>query len=91
MLAPAWTRQPPETLAWPSRRSPSIAQVSELFFQLKQAFDEFIVKALGVFMREEWARLAGIVISVNVLSGFVSALYAALIAGGVRRAEDTLL
>jgi hypothetical protein len=26
-----------------------------------------------------------------VLSGFVSALYAALIAGGVRRAEDTLL
>ena len=56
---------------------PSIAQVSELFFQLKQAFDEFIVKALGVFMSEEWARLVGIVISVNVLSGFVSALYAA--------------
>ena len=70
---------------------PSIAQVSELFFQLKQAFDEFIVKALGVFMREEWARLAGIVISVNVLSGFVSALYAALIAGGMRGAEDALL
>ena len=28
---------------------PSVEQVSELFFQLKQAFDEFIVKALGVF------------------------------------------
>ena len=70
---------------------PSIAQVSELFFQLKQAFDELIVKALGVFMNEEWARLVGIVISVNVLSGFVSALYAAIIAGGVRRAEDALL
>jgi len=70
---------------------PSIAQVSELFFQLKQAFDEFIVKALGVFMSEEWARLVGIVISVNVLSGFVSALYAAIISGGVRKAEDALL
>ena len=32
----------------------------------------------------------GVVISVNVLSGFVSALYAAIIAGGVR-AEDALL
>ncbi len=30
-------------------------------------------------------------ISVNVLSGFVSAVYAALIASGVRRAEKALL
>ncbi len=37
------------------------------------------------------ARLIAILISVNVLSGFVSALYAALIATGVRRAEETLL
>ena len=70
---------------------PSIAQVSELFFQLKQAFDEFIVRALSVLMDEQWARLVGVVVSVNVLSGFVSALYAAIIAGGVRRAEDALL
>jgi len=70
---------------------PSIAQVSELFFQLKQAFDEFIVKALSVLMDEEWARLVGVVVSVNVLSGFVTAVYAALIAATVRRSEDTLL
>jgi len=70
---------------------PSVAQVSELFFQLKQAFDEFIVKALSVVFGAEWARLIGIVISVNVLSGFVSAVYAALIAQGVRTAEETLL
>ena len=70
---------------------PSIAQVSELFFQLKQAFDEFIVKALSVLMDEQWARLVGIVVSVNVLSGFVSALYAAIVAAGVRNAEDALL
>ena len=70
---------------------PSIAQVSELFFQLKQAFDEFIVKALGVVLDPQWARLVGVVISVNVLSGFVSAVYAALIADAVRKAEDALL
>ena len=70
---------------------PSIAQVSELFFQLKQAFDEFIIKALSVVLDEEWARLVGVVISVNVLSGFVSAVYAAMIAQGVRGAEENLL
>ncbi|MFA5900086.1 MAG: hypothetical protein WC829_13365 [Hyphomicrobium sp.] len=70
---------------------PSIAQVSELFFQLKQAFDEFIVRALAAVLGAEWARLIGIVVSVNVLSGFVSAVYAALIAQGVRRAEDAVL
>lgn len=72
-------------------QNPSIEQVSELFFQLKQAFDEFIVKALGVLLDKDWARLIGIVVSVNVLSGFVSAIYAAIIAAGVRRAEDSLL
>jgi hypothetical protein len=70
---------------------PSIEQVSELLFQLKQAFDDFIVTALSVFLNEGWARVTGIVVSVNVLSGFVSALYAALIATGVRKAEDQLL
>jgi hypothetical protein len=70
---------------------PSVEQVSELFFQLKQAFDEFIVKALAVLVGEEWARLIGVFVSVNVLSGFVTAVYAALIAATVRRSEDTLL
>ncbi len=70
---------------------PSVEQVSELFFQLKQAFDDFIVRALSVVLDERWARLVGIVISVNVLSGFVSAVYAAIIASGVRKAEDALL
>jgi hypothetical protein len=70
---------------------PSIAQVSELLFQLKQAFDDFIVTALSVLVDIDTARIIGVVISVNVLSGFVSALYAALIADGVRRAEDALL
>lgn len=70
---------------------PSIEQVSELVFQIKQAFDDFVVTMLSAVMDEGAARLLGIVISVNVLSGFVSALYAAVIATGVRTAEDTLL
>jgi len=70
---------------------PSIEQVSELFFQIKQAFDDFIVTVLSVALNAQLAWLAGIVISVNVLSGFVSALYAALIAAGVGRAENALL
>ena len=70
---------------------PSIEQVSELLFQIKQAFDDFIVTVLSVALDEKLARLIGIVVSVNVLSGFVSALYASLIAAGVRRAEDALL
>ncbi len=70
---------------------PSIEQVSELVFRIKQAFDDFIVTMLSAVMSEDAARLVGIVVSVNVLSGFVSALYAALIATGVREAEETLL
>jgi hypothetical protein len=64
--------------------------VSELFFQLKQAFDDFIVTLLRAVMSEEWARVVGIVVSVNVLTGFVAAVYAAVIAACVRAAEERL-
>jgi len=70
--------------------APSIGQVSELLFQIKQAFDDFIVTVLSVVLDEKLARLIGVVVSVNVLSGFVSALYASLIAAGVRRSEEAL-
>ena len=70
---------------------PTVEQASELLFQIKQAFDDFIVTALSAFVNQDAARLIGIVISVNVLSGFVSALYASIISTGVRRAEDALL
>lgn len=70
---------------------PSVEEVSELLFQIKQAFDDFIVSAISAVVDKTWAQLAGVVISVNVLSGFVSALYAALIAAAVHKAEDELL
>ncbi len=64
--------------------------MSELFFQLKQAFDDFIVMLLTSVMDKEWARIVGIVVSVNVLTGFVASLYAAIIASVVRGAERHL-
>jgi len=70
---------------------PSIEQVSELLFQVKAAFDHFVVTVLSQVMDADAARIVAIVLSVNVLSGFVSALYAAMVAQGVRRAEDALL
>lgn len=70
---------------------PSVEQVSELLFQVKAAFDHFVVTMLSQFVDIDTARVIAIVLSVNVLSGFVSAVYAALIAQGVRRSEETLL
>jgi hypothetical protein len=78
-------------LVWELPAKPSVSQVSELFFQLKQAFDDFIVMLLSGVMSREWARVVGVVVSVNVLTGFVASLYAAIIASVVRYAEDRLL
>jgi len=77
-------------LVWELPAKPSVSQVSELFFQLKQAFDDFIVTLLGSVMSPEWARVVGVVISVNVLTGFVASVYAAVIATVVHAAEDGL-
>jgi hypothetical protein len=77
-------------LVWELPQKPSVSQVSELFFQLKQAFDDFIVTLLSTAMRPEWARLVAIAVSVNVLTGFVASVYAAVIAAIVRTAEEGL-
>jgi hypothetical protein len=39
-------------------------------------------------MPPAWARAMGIILSVNVLAGFVASLYSALVAGFVRRCEQ---
>lgn len=77
-------------LVWELPQKPSVSQVSELFFQLKQAFDDFIVTLLSTAMPPEWARLVAIAVSVNVLTGFVASVYAAVIAAVVRTAEEGL-
>ena len=67
---------------------PSLAQASELLFLLKQKFDDIVVTILGQFMRPELAKLAGILVSVNMLTGFAIAVFAVAIAEVVRRLED---
>lgn len=75
------------TIVWEMPKVPTVEQTSELFFRLKQAFDDFVVTLLSAYMPSHWARIIGIIVSVNVLAGFVASLYAAVIAGLVRRAE----
>lgn len=77
-------------LVWELPAKPSISQVSELFFQIKQAFDDFVVTLLSQVMQPEWARAVAIVVSVNVLTGFVASVYATVIAAVVRAAEERL-
>jgi hypothetical protein len=90
ILAPSSVGDIGWKLVWELPQRPSVSQVSELFFQLKQAFDDFIVTILETAMPEAWARGLGIVVSVNVLTGFVAAVYAASIAAFVRGAEEGL-
>lgn len=75
------------TIVWEMPKIPTVEQTSELFFRLKQAFDDFVVTLLSAYMPPAWARMIGIIVSVNVLAGFVASLYAAIIAGIVRRLE----
>ncbi len=77
-------------IIWDLPAKPNVEQVSELFFGLKQAFDDFMVRILSGLMPEAWARIAAIAISVNVLTGFVAALYASAISGLVRSTEKQL-
>ena len=67
---------------------PSIDQVSELLYLVKQYVDNFVLQVLTGLLGEKAALVLGVVLSVNALSGFVIAIYAVVIAGVVCRLED---
>lgn len=67
---------------------PNLAQASELLFVLKQKFDDIVVTMLGVFLPPDVAKIAGILVSVNMLTGFAIAVFAVAIAEVVRRLEE---
>ncbi|MGD9783768.1 MAG: hypothetical protein AB7U49_03680, partial [Hyphomicrobiaceae bacterium] len=73
----------------PSR--PTLEQASELLFQLKLYIDGVIVKLLSTVVGTDWANSIGVIVSVNVLTGFVAAVYAVIIAEAVVGTEDRLL
>ncbi|MCH9764962.1 MAG: hypothetical protein K0U34_03085 [Alphaproteobacteria bacterium] len=77
-------------IIWELPPRPSVEQVSELFFGLKQAFDDFVVSLLSTVLSDTWARVVAVAVSVNVLTGFVAALYASAIASAVRGVEVRL-
>ncbi len=66
---------------------PTLAQASELLFLFKQYFDEVIVSLLTTLVSRDWASVIGVVLSVNMLTGFVVAIYAVLIAELIRWLE----
>ncbi len=66
---------------------PSIDHISDLLFNLMQYIDSVIATLLATVMPPDWAQVASLVISVNVLTGFIVALYALIIAEAVRWIE----
>ena len=67
---------------------PSIEQASEFLFLLKQSFDDIVERMLGLVFDPGVAQGLSAIVSVNMLSGFVLALYAVLIAEAVRWIEQ---
>ncbi len=66
---------------------PSLAEGSEFLFLLKQSFDDMVERLLGLVFDPAVAQTLAAVVSVNMLSGFVIALYAVVIAEAVRSVE----
>jgi hypothetical protein len=71
-------------------RRPSLAQLGETLFHVRLWADDMIVRLLVPWLGVDGARLAGIVISSNVLTGFVIALYAVAVSEIVRGLEEGL-
>jgi hypothetical protein len=67
---------------------PTVAQVSEVLFMLKQKFDEIFMALLQTVMSPEAATVVGVATSVNMLSGFVLGIYAVVIAQSVKWLDD---
>jgi hypothetical protein len=68
--------------------NPSLAQASEFLFLLKQSFDDIVERMLNIVFSPDVATAISAFVSVNMLSGFVLALYAVLIAEAVRWMEQ---
>ncbi|MGE0629620.1 MAG: hypothetical protein AB7O43_17565 [Hyphomicrobiaceae bacterium] len=67
----------------------SLERASELLFILKQKFDDIIVTVLQQILSPELAQIAGILVSVNMLTGFAIGVFAVAIADVVQRLETT--
>lgn len=66
---------------------PSLQQASEFLFLLKQSFDDIVERMFTLVFDPGISQALSAFVSVNMLSGFVLALYAVLIAETVRYLE----
>lgn len=73
------------TFELPAR--PSLEQGSEFLFMLKQSFDDVVEQMLSAVLGPDAGQVASAIVSVNVLSGFVLAIYAVLIVEMLRRLD----
>jgi len=67
---------------------PNLAQASEALFVLKQKFDDIIVTLASQFVSPLAAKAIGVLVSVNMLTGFVIGVFAVAISEVVRRMEE---
>jgi hypothetical protein len=79
------------TIIFDTPAKPSVEQGSELLFRMKLYVDSVVVALMKPVVGAEWAPVAGILLSVNVLTGFVVAIFAVAIAEAVVRSENALL
>ena len=67
---------------------PTLAQASETLFVLKQSFDNIVYTLLSQLVSPALAKAIGVVVSVNILTGFVIAVFAVAISEIVRTLEE---
>lgn len=66
---------------------PTLAQASEMLFMLKQKFDSLFYALLQSLLGDQMAQIVGVLVSVNMLTGFILGIYAVVIAEMVRWLE----
>ena len=66
------------TLIFETPPKPTVEQGSELLFRMKLYIDSVITALLKPLVGADWAPIVGIALSVNVLTGFVVAIFAVL-------------
>lgn len=79
------------TILFDTPSKPSVEQGSELLFRMKLYVDSVITALLRPVVGTDWAPIVSIALSVNVLTGFVVAIYAVVIAEMVVRCENAML
>ena len=89
LISVASLRELAGSLVFDLPEKPSLTQISDLAFHTKQVVDSLVVDFVTRLAGPNWAGVAAVVVSLNVLTGFVIAIYAVIITEGVLRLEGS--